>query len=196
VTTPAIERVRVLNGHTTADNAYRVDDYPYGGQLRCMIRYWIDTAAKGAKKGQQRFTSQTTDARRGNTTWNRPKASTYSLLAVMYLDGKDHVQWTGISEGGIRPEQDARWRLNGIYQQLTDNQRHRYDFFVAASKQYAEPWDRFARTVTDIAEHLRTTGAEPELTNGTWTTPAGRPQYLGAENLPIYLALARQQLTS
>jgi hypothetical protein len=34
-------RVRLLLGHVDADSAYVVDDYPYGGRLRCRIRYWI-----------------------------------------------------------------------------------------------------------------------------------------------------------
>jgi len=39
-----IPRVRLLVGHVDADSAYVVEDYPYGGALRCRIRYWIDTA--------------------------------------------------------------------------------------------------------------------------------------------------------
>jgi hypothetical protein len=78
-----IERVRVLHGHTSENTAYLVDDYPYGRRLRCKIRYWIETATKGAKKGRQRFMRQTTDARRDNTTWNKPHGSTYALMAVL-----------------------------------------------------------------------------------------------------------------
>lgn len=194
--TEHIERVRVLNGHTSPDTAYLVEDYPYSFQLRCKIRYWIETASKGAKKGQQRFISQTTNARRGNSHWNKPKGSTYDLLTVMFLDSQDYVQRAGISEYGITPQGDAVWRLSGIYEQLTDQQRRRYDALHALSRRYAEPWEQFDRTVAAIAEHLSTTGSAPELINGTWTTPQGRLQYLGTEHLPVYLTLAEQRLTN
>ncbi|MEV6851990.1 hypothetical protein [Actinoplanes sp. NPDC051411] len=195
--TETIERVRVLNGHTSPDTAYQVDDYPYSFHLRCKIRYWVETATKGSKKGQQRFMSQTTDARRGNTTWNKPKGSTYDLLTVIYLDGQDHVQHDGVSELGITPERDALWRLNGIYEQLADQQLRRYDALRGlARRRYAEPWEKFERMVTDVADHLGNTGEIPELVNGTWTTPQGQLRYLGAENLPIYLALAREHLAN
>lgn len=34
-----IERVRLLLGHVSPQTAYLVEDYPYGRQLRCRIRY-------------------------------------------------------------------------------------------------------------------------------------------------------------
>ncbi|MFD0576139.1 hypothetical protein [Dactylosporangium darangshiense] len=93
-----IELVRVLQGHTDPDSAYLVNDYPYGYTLRCQIRYWVETAAKGAKRGMQRFVSQTTNPKQPATVWNKPKPATYDLLTVMYLDGDDHVQHTGVGE--------------------------------------------------------------------------------------------------
>ena len=82
-----------LYGHTGPENAYMVDDYPYGARLRCRIRYWLES---GGKKGW-RFVSQTEDPR--NLRWNNPKKSTYSpLAACMYLDGQHHVQWSGVTE--------------------------------------------------------------------------------------------------
>ena len=67
----------VLNGHTSAETAYVVNDYPYGFQLRCKIRYWIET-----RKGHgMRFVSQTTNPRWAVEGWNKPKASTYSRVS-------------------------------------------------------------------------------------------------------------------
>lgn len=45
----------ILHGHTSHETAYVVDDYPYGRTVRCKIRYWIETAEKGANKGKQRI---------------------------------------------------------------------------------------------------------------------------------------------
>ena len=82
-----------LYGHTGPDNAYMVDDYPYGARLRCRIRYWLE---HNGKKGF-RFVSQTEDPR--NLHWNKPKASVYNMLAgCMYLDHQHHVQWDGLTE--------------------------------------------------------------------------------------------------
>lgn len=72
----------VLTGHTSADTAYLVTDYPYGFRLRCQIRYWIETTKHGS-----RVVSQTTNPKKPGLVWNKPKASTYTNLRVLYLDG-------------------------------------------------------------------------------------------------------------
>jgi hypothetical protein len=192
----SIERVRVLQGHTSEGTAYLVEDYPYGRQLRCRIRYWIDTAVKGAKKGQQRFVSQTTDARRGNVSWNKPHPSTYSLMAVMYLDGDEHVQWTGVSELGATPESDAWWRYRGIVEQLTDEQRAQYGTLVHFAQCYERPWQEWDAKIAAIAAHLAVTGEEPALLNSIWQQPDGSRIYLPQEHLPVYVAAARERLAT
>lgn len=68
-----------LTGHTNKDNAYVVEDYPYGFRLRTQIRYWIETTKNG-----QRFASQTKNPKTGE--WNKPKASTYDEIKVMTRD--------------------------------------------------------------------------------------------------------------
>jgi hypothetical protein len=84
---------QALYGYDSMENSYLVDDYPYGRQLRCRIRYWIE---KSPSKGF-RFCSQTEDPR--SLRWNNPKKSTYVRLAAnMFLDDKTHVAWTGLSE--------------------------------------------------------------------------------------------------
>ena len=54
----------VLHGHTAPQTAFLVNDYPYGFRLHCKMRWWIETADKGAKKGQQRVMTQTTNPKR------------------------------------------------------------------------------------------------------------------------------------
>jgi hypothetical protein len=82
--------VKVLSGHTSPDTAFVVDDYPYGFRLRCKMRYWIETTKHG-----QRVVSQTTNPKRGGV-WNKPKASTYSDIRVLFLDEQGHVQNDGL----------------------------------------------------------------------------------------------------
>lgn len=193
----SIERVRVLHGHTSEDTAYLVEDYPYSRsrRLRCKIRYWIDTATKGAKKGQQRFISQTTDARRGNVSWNKPHGSTYALMVVLFLDDENHVQWTGVSEYGLTPENDAWWRYRGIVEQFTDEQRAKYEVLMRLSRRYARQWDEWDAKVSAIAKHIEATGQEPATVNSVWDSPTGRI-YLPSEHMPVYLAAARERLTT
>ena len=191
--TERVERVRVLTGHTSAETAYEVDDYPYGFRLRCKIRHWVETAAKGAKKGRQRFVSQTTNPKVDGEPWNNPKGGTYNLMTFIYLDEQDYVQHFAISEYAITPESDTRLRLMGIYEQMTEEQRTLYDALVELSRRYAEPWDQFEHVVTAMAEHMRATGEDPVPDNGLWQWPTGRA-YVGYA-LPVYLTAARQRLT-
>ena len=83
--------MQVLSGHTSPETAYVVDDYPYGFRLRCKIRYWIETNKNG-----QRVVSQTTNPKKPGEVWNKPKASTYSKLRVLFLDENGHVQNNGL----------------------------------------------------------------------------------------------------
>src|SRR5438094_654618 len=92
--TEAQRKITILRGHTTPETAYLVDDYPYGFTLRCKIRYWLEY-----KKGHgHRLVSQTTNPKVPGEVWNKPKGSTYlNGLAVIYLDDKGHLVWSGVS---------------------------------------------------------------------------------------------------
>jgi len=94
--------MQVLSGHTSAETAYLVADYPYGFRLRCKIRYWIEY-----KPGHgYRFVSQTTNPKVSGERWNKPKASTYCKLgAALFLDDdKRRVHWSGLTEWSTGPE--------------------------------------------------------------------------------------------
>jgi hypothetical protein len=190
--TEIIQRVRVLNGHTSADTAYLVPDYPYGFRLRCQIRYWLHTADKGQAKGQVRFMSQTTNPKRGDAL-NKPKASTYYSLAVMYLDENDHVQHAGISFW-LYPEQDARWRHMGIVSQLTADDRKTYDALLRVSERVnPTTWTEWTDHITALAEYIRENDADPEIVNGTWRDVNGRLRSIS--DPAVYLAEARARLS-
>ena len=87
--------VTVLTGHTSPETAYVVNDYPYGFRLRCKIRYWVET-----KPGHgQQCVSQTTNPKLSVEKWNTPKASTYSVVKILYLDEQGYVQHQGLYGG-------------------------------------------------------------------------------------------------
>lgn len=87
-----------LTGHVSPETALVIDDYPYGFRLRCKIRYWLEY-----RKGHGfRFVSQTTNPKKAGEVWNKPKASTYTMLGVMVRnetpgDEFGHITWTGVS---------------------------------------------------------------------------------------------------
>lgn len=84
--------MKPLYGHSCAETAYLVNDYPYG-RLRCEIKFWLES---DVKKGV-RFCSQTVNPKNGRV--NAPRKSTYARWAgCMYLDEQLHVQWRGLGE--------------------------------------------------------------------------------------------------
>lgn len=87
--------MQILIGHISEETAYVVKDYPYGFRLRCQIRYWLDF---NPKRGV-RLISQTSNPKRSELVWNKPKASTYARFGgCMFLDENNYVQWSGLTE--------------------------------------------------------------------------------------------------
>jgi hypothetical protein len=88
------QKANLRFGHTSAETALLVSDYPYGFSLRCSIRYWIET-----KKGKgMRFCSQTTNPKKKGEPWNKPHCSTYNKFAVLYIEPETgHVKWTALN---------------------------------------------------------------------------------------------------
>ncbi len=118
--------ITALKGHTSADTAYVVADYPYGFRLRTSIRYWLETNKNGT-----RFVSQTLNPKTG--TWNKPKASTYCSLGVMVRDESNgHISWTGWTPYG--GESDLREFLAKYDDALTEIDK---DFARRVLQQYA-----------------------------------------------------------
>lgn len=92
----------MLVGHTTEATAFLQPDYPFGFRLRCERKVWIET-----KKGQgQRLVTQTSNPKRPGT-WNKPKASTYSPIVVMFLNSENgHLEHDVLS--GYASEEDIQ----------------------------------------------------------------------------------------
>ena len=182
---------RILLGHVSPDTAYVVDDYPYGFKLRCQIRYWIATAVKGARKGQQCFVSQTTNPKKPGEVWNNPKPSTYTGLMVMFLAENGHVHNAGISHDfGLDPQQVAIWQLTGLLAQLDPQQRAYFDAALAASRRYAEPWEKFDAALQDIRRFYLEHGQLPTFDGLHWQGPTG--QHFIYTSGPVLLEMVRR----
>ncbi len=119
--------MKPLIGHTTQETAYVVDSYPYGFKLRCKIRYWLEY-----RKGfGYRLMSQTTNPKKVGDVWNKPKGSTYSATAMMYLDDKGHVQHEGMdSYRGVEKILEFYGRFGAA---MPEEEHIRYLFMVQHS---------------------------------------------------------------
>lgn len=98
-----MQKPQVLTGHVSEETAYVVNDYPYGYNKRCKIRFWIETNEHG-----QRVCSQTTNPDKPGEVWNKVKKSTYTDLRVLYIDPvTGHLKDAGISHHATKTQVDA-----------------------------------------------------------------------------------------
>lgn len=96
-----MNEIAILKGHTSPETALVVEDWPYGRQLRCKMRFWLEHK----KKMGFRLCSQSTNPTKAGEVWNKPHCSTYSALAVMVQYDKDEavaagvrsISWVGFS---------------------------------------------------------------------------------------------------
>lgn len=87
--------IKLLVGHVSAETSYLQDSYPYGFNLRCWRRVWIETSTR--KGTGQRFVTQTSNPKKPGLVWNKPVLGTYSVISVMYLDeANNHVETAGL----------------------------------------------------------------------------------------------------
>lgn len=87
--------------HDSQENAYVIRDYPYGRQLRTLMRVWYE---HDPKKGT-RTVNQTQDPKNGR--WNNPKKSTYSTAVVQVFDADGRLKPEGWSDAYGHSEAQA-----------------------------------------------------------------------------------------
>ena len=162
-----------LPGHTSPETAYLAYDYPYLAcdyRARCVIRYWVETAEKGACRGRQRIVSQTThryfshqytdmlekqgqeaaDAMahkriaEGTVVWNKPKPSHYWPIAVMYLDD-EHVTFQLLTISDVADPKRLTAFAETFGPSLDAQQAARLAVLMDYSREhYPEDWERLA----------------------------------------------------
>ena len=74
----------------SVENAYVVENYPYGFRGKTQRRSWVET---NGKKGD-RVCHQTFDPKKG--IWNKPKKTTYSSAKVLFINEKGYVEQEGV----------------------------------------------------------------------------------------------------
>ncbi|KZM71082.1 hypothetical protein [Nocardia terpenica] len=153
--------VRVLRGHSDAESAFVVDDYPYGFRLRCKIRYWMEQASKGQYKAHWRMVTQTTNPKRPGEVWNKPKASQYTGYAVLVQYENDHVGQVGVSLY-MWTDDWMRFYLTGVWPLMNDAERGRVAFIQSLAERGSK--DSWA-TWSALVQSLPTT---EELSYESW----------------------------
>lgn len=143
--------VRVLTGCTSPETAFVQSDYPYGRQLRCQRRCWLEY-----KKGKGfRFVTQTTDPKRAYLHWNAPKASTYQDFALLVLTDEHtdengeptHVDWIG---GGVNGSYDQIEAIcAAFWNEMDETQQYVAKVTRELTKLYGSPQTGRLYVVTD-----------------------------------------------
>jgi hypothetical protein len=78
-------KIQTFPDAVSFDTAYVINDYPYGYNLRCEKRCWVDTKyGKNQKIVGQRLVECTKNPKTGR--WNKPKASTYGVVVALWID--------------------------------------------------------------------------------------------------------------
>lgn len=113
--------LQILQGHTSFETAYIIEDYPYGFRLRCKQAVWIEECKKGAKKGEFRLVTRTTNPKAAGEVWNKPKTGTYSRFLLMGLNDEGHVVTTGFSD--YCPTDQVKAFFSTYKDVMTDEQR-------------------------------------------------------------------------
>lgn len=133
---------KLLHGHVSAETAYVQQDYPYGRELRCKRRCWVETASGGQKNNQQRAVYQTSnpkvEAKEVNgLIWNKPHPDVYYAQVLLLIDasGKDHVHSWGVS-AHCGPEDHAWFKATGLFEQMSASDVRRFTTIAEASKKY------------------------------------------------------------
>lgn len=126
----------LLNNHNSEENAYVIEDYPYGRTLRCKMRVWIETTKKG-----QRVVRQTTNPKKDFEYWNKPKKSTYSDFFVMYIDQETGYVETESYSLGYNDYSDFKAFL-AEYESILDSEYHaltiKQGHFLYITRRYME----------------------------------------------------------
>ena len=103
---------KYIYNHTSFENAFEVDNYPWGFRLKTKVRYWIED-----KEGfGQRFVKRTLSPKTGY--WCNPKYSIYYAVMNLYLDDNDYLQY----EAYYNDCKELDEFINNIKENLTEFQ--------------------------------------------------------------------------
>lgn len=191
-----IPRVTVLNGHDSEETAIFQPDYPASFRLRCQRRVWRQRGTTGDTKRQWRAMYRTTEPRTGNTVWNKPKGGNYHELVMFYANPDDaEIVETWTAAYHLYPVDIHRARLMGIVEQMPHGDFRVWRELLRISRASQTLWWEWNERVDAVTAYLREHGRVPEIADtGMWQDAPGRPLYIKREDLPVYVAVARERI--
>lgn len=144
--------LKLLHGLIVADpvhkagiipaNANITPDYPDGFQYRCKRADWIETATKGAGRGEFRWAHATSDERHSRPDyWRKPKTSMYVVVLVLYLvddvsaENHGHIERDSLHWTESPVKFDAFFDMWG--DQFDDQQRAMFETGKAIARKYS-----------------------------------------------------------
>lgn len=183
----------IIRGHVSPETAFIVYGYPFGSHLKCLHRYWLETATKGAKVGQTRINSQTThkDFNRIYTAaiadnsfvpgadlekvkWNAAKGGNYYPFGLMYtmpLSDTDERRGVHMAAASWHdgPERFAEFRAD-FWEQMDEAERTAFLKLENTSKRLSpRSWAEYRGNnppmVGEVLEDLAAIGAIPTVVN-------------------------------
>jgi hypothetical protein len=121
----------ILEPQPTKQNPYEIDGYPYGWRLRTKARYWVETSETYG----QREVFQTLNPKGSGTQWNKPKASTYASIVIMYKDtANGHIETYTFHGYSGNAEEIKKLLEFCPLEKLSDYQKHTVKHFEALYK--------------------------------------------------------------
>jgi hypothetical protein len=96
---------------TVPPNAFIIHDYPDGFRIKCKKANWVERADKGAKKGEFRLVTATSDERHERPDfWRQPHAGNYYPVLLAYQvedpgaedDGHIHIAVVSAYDGPLK----------------------------------------------------------------------------------------------
>lgn len=135
--------------HDSQENAYIIDDYPYGRQ-RTEKRVWVETNKNG-----QRMVSQTKHPYKGH--WNKPKYSNYYDMLSLKMDEKGHVTY-GIADMTYAKEGLAKFKEEhpDTYAKLSKNQQIQINSIIKFQQNRDAGMSFEEARQTMLKEHVQT----------------------------------------
>lgn len=177
-----LHKAEVLMGHVSEETGYLVDDYPYGRKVRCRIRYWVETAAKGGVKGQMRPVSQTEEPT--SKRWNKPRLGIYRDLVVLVKRADNgHVENFGLDRYA-GPEYYMIFEGSGAAAGLTQEVPFGvYKLCVRSSlRQNAAAWLQYARMLPVAVQAIDACAGDTDAAYGRvhdWFDEVGDTRFGG-----------------
>ena len=98
------------------DNAFEVNNYPWGFRLKTKRRYWIETNKQGDRTCFQTLNPKT-------NAWCAVKHSTYGAVKLLCLDENNHGQTFGIHKYGTDKKEIEEFLSKIDYDYLNDLQK-------------------------------------------------------------------------